>query len=179
MNKYNLIKSREDYINILKKDPEYLKYIPDQTEELCLVAVNESGFALRYVKDKTYEICLAAVKKNGYALKYIDDQTEELCLEAVKNNGYSLQFVKNQTDEICLEAILNDEQALFNELRETMKKFDEEVTSLSQSSSCAGGGMQVLPEGMVQQNNCSQICQLPSLEEEAQTPETACQLQSE
>ena len=59
----------------------------------AMKAVESDGDALRYVKDQTHEICLKAVEQNGYALKYVKDQTHEICLKAVKQNGYALRYV--------------------------------------------------------------------------------------
>ena len=78
----------------------------------ALKAVKQHGYALRYVKEQTEEICLEAVKENGYALGYVKEQTEEICLEAVKQNGDALQYVHKQTKEICLEAVKQNRYAL-------------------------------------------------------------------
>ena len=42
-------------------------------QELCLVAVQEDGYALRDVRDKTPELCLAAVKNDMCALQFMPD----------------------------------------------------------------------------------------------------------
>ena len=39
---------------------------------------------LRFVKEQTEEICLESVKKDGYALQFVKEQTREICLDAVK-----------------------------------------------------------------------------------------------
>jgi len=62
----------------------------------ALRAVKRDGHALRYVIDQTDEICLAAVKQNGHALQYVKDQTEAICLVAVRENGYALRFVEER-----------------------------------------------------------------------------------
>ena len=59
----------------------------------ALKAVERNGYALRYVKDQTPDICLKAVERNGDALKYVKDQTPDLCLKAVKRNGDALKYV--------------------------------------------------------------------------------------
>jgi hypothetical protein len=59
----------------------------------ALEAVKEDGYALKYVKEQTPEICLTAVKQNGYALQYVKEQTPEICLTAVKEDGYALKYV--------------------------------------------------------------------------------------
>ncbi|MBD3195404.1 MAG: DUF4116 domain-containing protein, partial [Candidatus Lokiarchaeota archaeon] len=80
--------------------------------EEALEAVKQDEFVLKYVKEQTPEICLEAVKQNGYALQYVKDQTEEICLEAVKQDGFVLRYVKEQTPEICLEAVKQNGEAL-------------------------------------------------------------------
>ncbi len=103
------IKNKIDtfYSNITKFDKRTLKYIKNQTEELCLEAVKNDGMSLEFIKNKTTKIYLEAVKNNGLALQFINEQTYEICLEAVKNNGIILKLVDKQfqIDELCLEAI--------------------------------------------------------------------------
>lgn len=87
-----------------------LKHVRKQTREICLFAMRHPH-ALEYVKDQTYEICLMAIRQEGCALKYVKNQTYELCLMAVKQNGCALQYVKNQTLEICFVALYNNHNA--------------------------------------------------------------------
>ena len=49
------------------------------------MAVKGDGYALRYVKDQTDEICLEAVRSNGIAIGYVIPQTVELCEIALAN----------------------------------------------------------------------------------------------
>ena len=90
-----------------------LRFIAEQTPELCLEAVKQNGAALAHVNAQTPELCLEAVKQNGAALAHVKTQTPELCLEAVKQNGGALKFVKEQTREICLAAIQQNTYAHF------------------------------------------------------------------
>ena len=99
-------------LKMVKENGLFLKFIENQTPEICLVAVKQNGCILEYVKEQTSGICLEAVKQNGYALEYVKDQIPEICLEAVKQNGYALRYVKKQTPEICIAAIKEDGCAL-------------------------------------------------------------------
>ena len=47
-------------MNLRQMKNDFYKYF---TEEESLAAVKEDGYALRYVKEQTEEICLAAVKQ--------------------------------------------------------------------------------------------------------------------
>jgi hypothetical protein len=89
-----------------------LQHVKNQTPKLCMVAVQKNGWSLRYVQNQTPEICLVAVQQNGLTLKYVTIQTPELCLAAVREYGYALQHVKNQTPELCLAAVQQSGYAL-------------------------------------------------------------------
>ena len=56
--------------------------------------------ALRYVKEQTEEVCKLAVQENGYALQYVEAQTASSLLEisklAVKENSDALKYVKKE-----------------------------------------------------------------------------------
>lgn len=85
----------QEHLQKVKEDPFYLKYMPkdEQTEELCLTAVQENGWALAYVQEQTPTICLEAVRQDGWALQYVQQQTHKLCLEAVRENVKALEYV--------------------------------------------------------------------------------------
>lgn len=84
-----------------------------QTEELCLEAVQQSGYALQYVHEQTEEICIAACTQSGWALQFVDEQTPAICMAAVAEDGLVIQFVKEQTEEICLAAIAQTSNAAY------------------------------------------------------------------
>lgn len=91
-------------IDKVKIDGSYLKNVVNQTEEMCLIAVEQNPINVKYVKDLTKPIYELAIKKNGYVLTMIK-QTEEICLFAVKQDYHNLSICDVQTEEICLIAI--------------------------------------------------------------------------
>lgn len=52
------------------------------------------GFVLRYVYEQTDALCELAVSIDGYALSKVKNQTQTICKIALAQNGYSRQFVK-------------------------------------------------------------------------------------
>ena len=85
-----------------------LKYIKNQTHDMCLEAVNLRASMIQFVNEQTEGICLLAVQKWAHALQYVRIQSEQICLEAVKHNGLMLEYVLEQTEEICIYAIQNN-----------------------------------------------------------------------
>jgi len=74
--------------------------------------VSQNGYALRYVKEQSEEICKAAVSQHGDALRYVKEQSEEICKAAVSQNGdawryfskkiYSkLKVIKTAKKKVC------------------------------------------------------------------------------
>jgi hypothetical protein len=94
-------------LNTYSKGGIPLKYIDNQTHELCLEAVKIYGIALEYVKDQTEELCLIALDQCAEALRCIRNQTDKLCMTAIEYdcNGNILRHVKNKTYEICKRSI--------------------------------------------------------------------------
>jgi hypothetical protein len=102
----------EKYLELIQKNSYLLRFVKEQTHEMCLAAVKRNGYILQYVREQTPEICLAAVKQNGYALKYVQEQTPEICLAAVRDVGFAIDKVKEQTPELCLVAVQESGNAL-------------------------------------------------------------------
>jgi len=98
------------------------------------------------------------------AIEYILDKTSPLPKTAAISNPRKRKR----------EDITPDEEAIQN-LRPTMEKMTREIESSitsNQPALSSGVVTQAPLGGTVLQSNCSQICQLPSVEEEVQTQET-------
>lgn len=124
----------EFWLSIIPKNSYALKYVKNQTEEICRFAVQQKshvlkreksesqpvydcwGTALKYVAPQyvTYDICLLAVQKEASALEFVPEQfkSEEICTLAVKQTGYTLRYVKNPSEELCKLAVQKDGYAL-------------------------------------------------------------------
>ena len=89
----------------------------------------------------------------------------------------------NHPEDKYIKIVKHDvtpEEKIIAPFRKILKELDEKMfTSLSQRGH--EGSVEKLHhhEEMVLQNNCSQECQLPSLESKVQIQETVCQSQSE
>ncbi len=108
-------KEFENDVNMVENNGEIIQYLKYQTEELCEIAVQQSGWALYYVKiPQTERMCELAVQQNGWALKYVKiPQTERMCELAVQQDGYALEFVKiPQTERMCELAVQRNGCAL-------------------------------------------------------------------
>lgn len=94
-----------------------LKYIKNQDEKLCSLALNtqedfDDRFILSYVKKPTLKLYKKSLKIHSQSLEFVKKQTEDLCLIAVRQDGLALKFVKNQTPKICKAAVRQDGLAL-------------------------------------------------------------------
>lgn len=57
--------------------------------------------ALKYIKNQTREICLEAIDKHGgIALEYVKEQTDEMCWKAISNTFEPLKYIRKPTKEI-------------------------------------------------------------------------------
>jgi hypothetical protein len=112
----------EQYLEIVKKHPDALEYVPEElkTTEFCLTFVrgNPEGFLSIPVKYRSREICLIAIKSYGSFCELIPEeiQSEEFFIEAVKvnTNGKALKYTPEEfrTKEVCLAAVQQAGNAL-------------------------------------------------------------------
>lgn len=71
----------------IQQDWNTLKYVKEQTPELCIIAVKQNRLALCSVKEQTFDICLAAVKHDADALKFISDSEIKERVKAEMGGG--------------------------------------------------------------------------------------------
>ena len=114
-----------------------------------------------------------SIEEAEKAYKQTGDITEAIDLLFVKPPCSSDKYL------ISKPKIISEEQEAFNNLREAMEKIDNEITSLSRPLRGAEDAKLDLHVETVQQNNCSQICLLPSQEVEVEIPEIVYPSQSE
>lgn len=84
-----------------------IRHVIQQTKELCLAAVNQTGIALQYVAPllKTFDICYAAVMQNEEALLYCGKHKTPLTHLAVGRNPKAIQYTTNPSEELCLSVV--------------------------------------------------------------------------
>lgn len=115
------VRSIEDFVEELTKEELFeavracafvLKYVRNQTSELCKVGVKQNGMALQYVRNQTPELCKLAVQQLHVAFEYVRCQTPELCELAVRRNGFNIQYVKKKTPYLCKLAVKQNSNVL-------------------------------------------------------------------
>ncbi len=71
----------------------YLRWVEEQTPEICLAAVQQNGEVLEFVREQTIEICMAAVQQNPNAIKYIRDlEIKKKVEEAVQKKASDMSI---------------------------------------------------------------------------------------
>ena len=98
---------------LLRDKPLYIEKL-EQTDELCLIAVQNNGLALQWIDDahQTPEICFEAIKNYGPALEWVQKQTSQLCLIAVSNEHRSIKYVNEEFRDICYRYLKSDNDFL-------------------------------------------------------------------
>jgi hypothetical protein len=87
-------------IKYIKSGDLHISKIKNPTHEMCMAAIihanscNKRGFVLKYIKNQTEDMCKIAVQKNGFNLEYVRNPTVEVCIIAIKTDNASIHFVK-------------------------------------------------------------------------------------
>ena len=93
------------YLEVVKRDGSYLRYIRKQTEAMCLAAAKSGVNCLRYMQFQTEEICLITIRRYKLALRDVKKQNKTICMAAVQNYGLAIQYVNKLTPELEEAAI--------------------------------------------------------------------------
>jgi hypothetical protein len=92
-------------------DTSYINY--DDIVNICTLAVMKNGlslhYALKYLKDQNDDICILALKNNNLAIKYIKEQNEIIC-GLFKNNEVSWNNYNEEKQIFVNGAIYIDEK---------------------------------------------------------------------
>lgn len=80
--------------------PDLYKYV-SMLAELCSLkthkaAIKGYGINIRFSPDQTEDLCVLAVQNHDFSLCLIEKQTEQVCREAVKRNGGIIDCVEDQ-----------------------------------------------------------------------------------
>ena len=78
----NLLDHKKEYESLLNK-----KNLKGQE---ALTAVTRDGLHLKYVQEQTPELCLAAVKQNNYALQFVNDKL--LKIHTIEIDGETIEL---------------------------------------------------------------------------------------
>lgn len=111
------------YINIfkyIKKNPYYLRYINEQTEELCIEAIKKNPNVLFLVNNKTEKIYMELINKAGYLLYNVSinlltkEEYTRICLHAINKSGCALEYVNENymNKNIILNSIKKNSSSL-------------------------------------------------------------------
>lgn len=90
------------------KNAYCLKFVNDQTEELCLSALQSKIIGpevLLFVRTPTDKIVKEFIKYDYHALEFVNEQTKSLCEFAVKRNDKALNSIRELTLDLIFLAI--------------------------------------------------------------------------
>ena len=85
----NPVISKENALKEVKRNGLLLRWVKEQTPEICMTAVKQNGEALQWVKEQTPEMCAAAMLENPNAEKYAEWKPEYKEPEADENGFVS------------------------------------------------------------------------------------------
>lgn len=97
----------------LKKESSVVRFIPNPTEELQLLAVCRDGLALRHIQNPSEKVCIEAIKQHGRAIIHVTNPTFEMKLLAYGRDP-EMFYKLPLTHELCLEAVTKNYRCLVN-----------------------------------------------------------------
>jgi len=111
-------------IEYVDKYPYLIKFITNQTPEMCKKAIKYNSFTIKDVKNQTLDICKYALLRNSAAISNIKNVTPELLIYAMNLNKYSWQSLEKITYELYV-CLLDFDPVDFSALYH--KKYTEDI----------------------------------------------------
>jgi hypothetical protein len=100
--------SEKEYLNIVNKNGNLIKYIKNPTENIQLAAVINKVLAIQYIDNPTEATQLYSINQSAFASRFINKPTENAkILDSTKWNGFG-QIGKENEDYIMSELIIPD-----------------------------------------------------------------------
>lgn len=121
--------TEKELIEVLTNNGEYLEFMPNQTEAMCLAAVYDYPFALEFVKSQTENICLVACLKNKNSFKLVKNQTSKLknyFLAKFPHKVYMINELTNIDEKYLAEALKYNQIGVYNKIKfvsSSLKKY--------------------------------------------------------
>ena len=103
-NNYNSYKTDKLILSEIQTLENYFLY----NSHMRLLAVKQHGFNLRFIKEQTVEICLEAIKTYYFSKTYMISpyrEEYEIYLKKIEDATYELTNAKTQTYDICINAV--------------------------------------------------------------------------
>lgn len=115
--------------SIIKHAPSKIVYVINQTEEMQLIAINQSIHNWVNIRDPTEKVTMLALSKqpsifltieqtdmlckymldlNGENIKYFVDQSHDYCIKALTDYPWSIAYIRNVTAELRTHAVTCD-----------------------------------------------------------------------
>jgi hypothetical protein len=90
---------------VLQVDGSYIRHIPEQKENLCLIAVENSPRSIRYIKKPTDNVILAAIKRNRTAAEFVKSPVSDVVFRYILENILLSILTCSLSDEQYFTAI--------------------------------------------------------------------------
>lgn len=85
--------TRNELKQYVKEHPHMIKYLEDQDEELCHIALDANPNILCLIRNQTEELCLRAIKQDPYAICYVRKPTKKIVECALASNKDTLYYL--------------------------------------------------------------------------------------
>lgn len=100
-----------EQIAAIDADPRSIKDMSNPCKEAKELAVTKDAFTLEFIEEQTEELCLLAIQhrpiNDKSLLKYVKVQTQDICDAAIKANPYECSYAKPEflTSEIITKCL--------------------------------------------------------------------------
>lgn len=108
-------------VEAINTDPEALAYIDTQKKKYVDMAIGLNGLAIAYVDDASDDVWKVAIKNSPHAIQYSLAQKPEHCELALDLDPTTLEHIKDPTPDMILNAVSRDGLVLQHVYKQTLR----------------------------------------------------------
>ena len=99
-------------LKIIKNFPSDIEYVKNQTDKICFLVLEQNTYLINCIKQPTQKMYDFVVNENPVYFKYVDKKfyTYDMCLNVVKKHGGFIVRIPNKLwdETLCLAALKNN-----------------------------------------------------------------------
>jgi hypothetical protein len=98
--------SNNKIVQLLKINPDVIKYIKYPTKKMKKVVIKQNGLNICFINECSRKLQKMAIKQNSYAIQYIKNPTEKMQELSIRKNWLSIQYIKNPSEKMIELAMM-------------------------------------------------------------------------
>lgn len=97
--------SKDELTKYIEKNPSYIQYIKNPSEELQYSVIEKNIFGILYIKNPSEDMQIKGIEDFSSNIQFIKNPTLKVQLIAIEDDPFNIRYIKNPTEDIQIKAM--------------------------------------------------------------------------